>query len=204
MFYYIEGTLVHRDTTTAVLDCGGVGYGLTISYITSEAISAKMNTRTRLMTYLQVREDGVELFGFLNNEERDCFLLLTSVSGVGPKAAMSILSVMTPERFRLAVCTEDTKGLAKAPNIGAKTAARIILELRDKIAKDFTSQASFTAGAEVAGIATPKQSGKLNDAMEALMALGYDRSTALNGLKGLDTEKLTVSELISHALKKFL
>ncbi len=202
MFYYLEGTLVFRDQMTAVIDCGGVGYKMTISYNTSDAISSKMNTKTRLMTYLQVREDGVELFGFLNNEERDCFMLLIGVSGVGPKAAMSILSVMTPDRFRFAVCTEDTKGLAKAPNIGAKTAARIILELRDKISKDFGSETPVSGGN--ASLSTPVSNGKLNDALEALMALGYDRSTALNGLKGLDTEKLSVSDLIAQALKKFL
>ncbi len=203
MFYYLEGTLVHRDPTTAVLDCAGVGYRLTVSYQTSDALADKMNTRTRLMTYLQVREDGVELFGFRNNDERDCFMLLIGVSGVGPKAAMSILSVMSPDRFRFSVCTEDTKGLAKAPNIGAKTAARIILELRDKISKDIMSGVT-TATPDTASAATPMSNGKLGDAVEALMALGYDRSTALNGLKGLDAAKLSVSELIAGALKKFI
>ncbi len=203
MFYYIEGTLVHRDPTTAVIDCGGVGYRLTISYQTSDALADKLNTRTRLMTYLKVSEDGVELFGFSGNDERDCFLMLIGVSGVGPKAAMSILSVMTPDKFRFAVCTEDTKGLAKAPNIGSKTAARIILELRDKISKDVMNGVT-TATPGGATVAAPVGNGKLNDALEALMALGYDRSTALNGLKGLDAEKLSVSELIAAALKKFI
>ncbi len=203
MFYYLDGTLVYRDPTTAVIDCGGVGYRLTISYMTSDALASKLNTRTKLMTHLQVREDGVEMFGFINHDELECFRLLTSVSGVGPKAAMSILSVMNPERFRLAICTEDTKGLAKAPNIGAKTAARIVLELRDKIAKDFASTPATSSGS-VTTNTPPVGTGKLNDAVEALMALGYDRSTALNGVKGLDTEKLSVSELIAAALKKFL
>ncbi len=202
MFYYLDGALVYRDPTTAVIDCNGVGYRMTISYMTSDALASKMNTRTRLMTHLQVREDGVELFGFINNEELECFKLLIGVSGVGPKAAMSILSIMNPERFRLAVCTEDIKGLAKAPNIGAKTAARIVLELRDKVAKDFTS-APATAPSGTAATA-PVGNGKLNDALEALMALGYDRSTALNGLKGLDVEKMSVSDLIAAALKKFI
>ncbi len=202
MFYYLEGTLVYRDPTTAVIDCGGVGYKLTVSYQTSEALANKMNQRTRLMTSLQVREDGVELFGFSTNDERDCFTMLITVSGVGPKAAMSILSVMTPDRFRFAVCTEDIKALSKATNIGKKTAERIYIELRDKIAKD-TMSGSFPTG-DSSAVATPVANGKLNDAAEALMALGYDRSTALNGLKGLDTEQLTVSELIAQALKKFL
>ncbi len=203
MFYYLEGVLVHREPTVAVLDCNGVGYKLTVSYQTSDALTSKMNARVRLMTYLQVREDGVELFGFSDNDERDCFMLLIGVSGVGPKAAMSILSVMTPERFRFAVCTEDTKGLAKAPNIGSKTAARIILELRDKVSKDVMSGVTSATPGNTA-TAAPMSNGKLGDAVEALMALGYDRSTALNGLKGLDTEKLSVSELIAQALKKFI
>ncbi len=204
MFYYIEGTLVYRDTTTAVLDCSGVGYKLTISYQTSDALTNKMNTRTRLMTYLQVREDGIELFGFSDNDERDCFMLLIGVSGVGPKAAMSILSIMTPDKFRFAVCTEDTKGIAKAPNIGPKTAARIILELHDKIAKDIMNGTASAMPDSGSAPALPMTSGKVNDAVEALMALGYDRSTALNAIKGLDTENMTVSEIIAQALKKFL
>ncbi len=203
MFYYIEGTLVYRDATTAVLDCGGVGYKLTISYQTSDSLTNKMNMRARLMTYLQVKEDGVELFGFSDNDERDCFMLLIGVSGVGPKAAMSILSIMNPDRFRFAVCTDDAKGIAKAPNIGPKTAARIILELRDKISKEVMNGA-VGATPDGTAAAVPVSNGKLNDAVEALMALGYDRSSALNALKGLDTEKLSVSELIAQALKKFL
>ena len=124
MFYYLNGELALRDINTCVIDCGGVGYKLTVSMITSESLASKLGQKVKLYTYLAVREDGVEMFGFGSNEERHAFNLLTGVSGVGPKAAMSILSVMTPDRLAMAVCTEDIKGISKAPNIGAKTAAR--------------------------------------------------------------------------------
>ena len=129
MFYYLNGELAVRDINYCVIDCGGVGYQLTISLITSESLASKMNQRVKLYTYLAVREDGVEMFGFGSNEERTAFNLLTSVSGVGPKAAMSILSIMTPERLSLAIINDEAKAIAKAQNIGAKTAARIILAL---------------------------------------------------------------------------
>ena len=204
MFYYLNGPLVYCDPTCAVIDCGGVGYRLTISANTANALQGKMHLPTKLLTHLAVREDGVELFGFADQAELDSFRLLITVSGVGPKAAMSILSSMTPDRFRLAICTEDTRALAKAPNIGSKTAARIILELRDKVADDILGGGSATSTSTSAPVSASVKSGKLSDAMEALMALGYDRSTAMNALKGIDTEKLSVNDMISQALKKFL
>lgn len=201
MFYYLNGTLVLRDASTAVLDCSGVGYRLTVSANTSESIAPRMGMQTKLLTYLQVREDGMELFGFSSQEELDIFKLLIGVSGVGPKAAMSILSVMTPDRVRLAVCTEDTRALAKAPNIGNKTAARIVLELKDKVASDILDGTSLSTSTPATA---PLNKGKLGDALEALMALGYDRSTAMNALRGIDTDKLSVNDIIAQALKKFL
>lgn len=201
MFYYLDGTLAEREAGLAVIDCGGVGYRLTVSLTTSDALSSKVGARIKLYTYLQVKEDGMELFGFRDKDELDCFRLLIGVSGVGPKAAMAVLSIFTPDRFRLAVCTEDTKALAKAPNVGAKTAARIVLELKDKIA-GLTLRTPATGGS-TAGTA-PVSSGKLSDAIEALMALGYDRASAMNALSGLDAEKLSLNDLISQALRKFL
>lgn len=200
MFYYLNGELALRDINSCVIDCGGVGYKLTISMITSESLAAKLGQKVKLFTYLAVREDGVELFGFGSNEERNAFNLLTGVSGVGPKAAMSILSVMTPDRLAMAVCTEDIKGISKAPNIGAKTAARIVLELKDKFAKDMLPTSSSTKDIGSVGSVAHAASGNLAEATEALMVLGYDRSSVIKALGGIDPS-LDVGMIIKAALK---
>lgn len=199
MFYYLNGTLEYRDATTCVIDCTGVGYKLTVSLTTSNSLVNKMNQTVKLYTYLAVREDGIELFGFAKDEERACFNQLISVSGVGPKAAMSILSTLTPDNFSLAVCTGDVKAISKAQGIGAKTAARIILELKDKISKDM-----MVAGANIDGpksVSMPMSS-SLSEAAEALMVLGYDKNTVLSVLRGIDSQNADVGELIKAALKK--
>ena len=203
MFYYLNGELALRDINMCVIDCGGVGYKLTISMITSESLASKLGQKVKLYTYLAVREDGVELFGFGSNEERHAFNLLTGVSGVGPKAAMNILSVMAPDRLAMAVCTEDIKGISKAPNIGAKTAARIVLELKDKIAKDFITSAGSEKSAGSVGSAphASTTSGNLSEATEALIVLGYDRSSVIKALAGIDPS-LDVGMIIKAALKK--
>jgi Holliday junction DNA helicase RuvA len=203
MFYYLNGTLAVLETPIAVLDCGGVGYQLTVSNVTAALLGDKIGKHTKLLTHLAVREDGVELFGFGTNEERHAFNLLTGVSGVGPKAAMSILSVMSPDRLAMAVCTEDIKSISKAPNVGAKTAARIVLELKDKIAKDFITSSSTEKSAGSIGATAPHatMSGNLSEATEALMALGYDRSSVIKALGGIDPT-LDVGMIIKTALKK--
>jgi len=203
MFYYLNGELALRDTNMCVIDCGGVGYKLTISLITSESLASKLGQKVKLFTYLAVREDGVELFGFGSNEERNAFNMLTSVSGVGPKAAMSILSVMTADRLAMAVCTEDTKSISKAPNIGAKTAARIVLELKDKVAKEMlpSSSAASSKGIGSIGNVPHAVSGNLQEATEALMVLGYDRNSVIKAISGIDPT-LDVGAIIKAALKK--
>lgn len=202
MFYYLSGELALRDTNTCVIDCGGVGYQLTVSLNTSEALSSRLGQKVKLFTYLAVREDGVELFGFGTNEEKHAFNMLIGVSGVGPKAALNILSVLTPDKLAMAVCTEDIKAISKAPNVGAKTAARIVLELKDKVAKEMPNMTS-KAGASLGNIGASRitMSGNLLEAMEALMVLGYDKNTVTDILKGIDPT-LGVSEIITLALKK--
>ena len=197
MYYYLNGELAHREAALAVIDCGGVGYQLTVSAITSEALAGKLGQKVKLYTFLAVREDGMELFGFGSTEERRCFLLLTSVSGIGPRAAMSILSTMDPNAFSVAVSTENILAISKAPGIGKKTAARVILELRDKIAKERPE----TDAAPAPGGESLPTGGHLNEAAEALMVLGYDKNTAIRALGGEDPST-DVSELIRHALKK--
>ena len=120
MFYHFRGELVYTDSTIAVVDCGGVGYKLSISLNTYNEISDCVGQEIKLFSHLQVREDAMELYGFYSHEELECFKLLISVSGVGPKAAMSILSIFTPDRFSFAVCTEDARALAKASGVPTK------------------------------------------------------------------------------------
>ena len=198
MYYYLNGTLAYRDNATCVVDCGGVGYKCTVSLNTSASLVNSVGEAVKLYTHLAVREDGIELFGFGSESERACFNQLTSVSGVGPKAAMSILSTMTPDKFSLAVCTEDTKSISKAPGIGAKTAARIVLELRDKVSKDMMGtelkQVSLSAQ-------PPAQKGALSEAAEALMVLGYDRNTVMHALSRVNPDLTDVGQIIKAALK---
>ena len=204
MFYYIKGTLALLDPTFAVVDAGGVGYKLTISATTHDAMPPHLTVSeppvVKLYTHMAVREDGVELFGFGSHEELSAFKMLTSVSGVGPKAAMAILSIFTPEKFALAVCTEDKKTISKANGIGPKTAARVILELKDKLMKE--TDLNEAANASIESAAPIKtNSGKLSEAQDALMVLGYSRSEALNALKNIDTQTLELEEIIKKALK---
>lgn len=202
MFYYLNGELALRDINTCVIDCGGVGYKLTISMITSESLASKLGQKVKLFTYLAVREDGVELFGFGSNEERNAFNLLTGVSGVGPKAAMNILSLMSADRLAMAICTEDIKGISKAPNIGAKTAARIVLELKDKVAKEMLPSGGVGKSAgSVGSVPHAAMGGNLAEATEALTVLGYDRSSVIKALGGIDPN-LDVGMIIKAALKK--
>ena len=152
-----------------------------------------------------MREDGIELFCFLSEEERNVFNLLTAVSGVGPKAAMSLLSSFSPDKLIFAVGTEDVKSLARANGIGSKTAARIVLELKDKVSGDLFRQSGATAAnPDGTLIDAPRKSGKLSEATEALTALGYDKSQILAALRGVDIEKLSLEEIITAALRKFV
>ncbi len=201
MFYYLSGELALRDVNMCVIDCGGVGYKLTVSMITSESLASKLGQKVKLYTYLAVREDGVELFGFGTNEERNAFNMLTDVSGVGPKAAINILSVMTPDKLAMAVCTEDVKSISKAQNIGAKTAARIVLELKDKVAKEMLPSSKSDKGIGSVGDVAHTQAGNLGEATEALMVLGYDRTSVIKALGGIDPS-LDVGAIIKLALKK--
>ncbi|MBQ3012667.1 MAG: Holliday junction branch migration protein RuvA [Clostridia bacterium] len=203
MFYYISGKLAYATPTTAVIDAGGVGYKLTISETTYNSLPPRHTVDApiaKLFTYMAVREDGIELFGFASETELSSFKMLLSVSGVGPKAAISILSLLTPEKFALAVCTEDRKTISKANGIGPKTAARIILELKDKLLKE--TDLNEVANSSIESVSPIKtNSGKLAEAQDALLVLGYSRSEALNVLKSIDTQTLELEEIIKKALK---
>lgn len=203
MFHFINGRLDTVRQGFAVIDAGGVGFRLTVSDSTYQSLSQKQGNEVRLFTHLSVREDDMELFGFLSEAELDMFKLLITVSGVGPKAAMAILSVFTPESFALAVCTDDKRSIAKANGIGPKTAARIILELHDKMA-NANAFPAFDDTVSDAAASVPAGGGKLAEAKEALLVLGYNRSEVLNALHDIDTENSGVEDIIRVALKKLM
>lgn len=200
MFYHINGELVAVESNMAVIDCNGVGYCLTISLNTQRYLK-NPGQKVKLYTHFAVREDGVELFGFYDLEERDTFKLLITVSGVGPKAAISIMSALTPESFARAVLNGDTKLISKAQNVGAKTAARIVLELKDKIAKSVSvSDDGEIVVPEVLNAGVEK----VSEAQNALMVLGYKQSEAVAALRGIDVSKLELEDIIREALKKLM
>ncbi len=206
MFYYLCGKLACSEPGFAVVDCGGVGYKLTISTTTYQALpSPRMGGEApvvKLYTHLAVREGDVELFGFSTETELNTFKLLITVSGVGPKVAISILSSMTPEKFAIAVCTNDQKTIGTANGIGPKTAARIILELKDKLMKE--SDADFgklTSTAAPSGRIAARTA--VSEAIDALVVLGYSRSEAMSALKDLDAG-MELQEMIRLALKKLM
>ena len=207
MFYFISGKLAHLDASFAVVDAGGVGYKLTISQATYSQMpphrSVDEKPTVTLYSYMAVREDAVELYGFATEDELSSFKLLITVSGVGPKAAISILSLLSPQKLAIAICTDDKKTISKASGIGPKTAARIVLELKDKLkgqaisADDDTPLANDAA--DILGA-----SDKRADALSALTVLGYTRGEADAVLKKIDTATLEVDDIIKEALKRLM
>lgn len=199
MFYYVKGELVLAEPGTAVIDCGGVGYKLSISDNTLGKLANMDKKEAMLYTYMHIREDALDLIGFATREELAAFKMLISVSGIGPKAAMSILSLLSVEKFALAVSTQNTKAISKAPGIGPKTAARIVLELKEKVAKEFAT----TSSDAVQEVFTPEVSsgGNYAEAENALMVLGYTKAEAQNALKGIPANA-TLEEMVAGALKK--
>ncbi len=197
MYYYLSGTVAHVEPYLAVIDCGGVGYACrTTSYTLSQI---KKGDKAKLYTYLSIREDAVDLYGFATNEELKLFQQLISVSGVGPKAALSILSSSTPANLALSIITGDEKALTCAQGVGKKIAQRVILELKDKLAKGQTISA---AGESVSGPAvTIIPQNKASEAAAALAVLGYSQAEISQALKGVDVESLTLEQIIRQALK---
>ena len=201
MIYHVNGNLELCEPTACVIDCSGVGYRLTISENTYGAIVGHTGERMKLLTYLQVREDGVELFGFKTNDELTAFKLLITVSGAGPKAAMAILSLLTADRLAMAICMDDYKTIAKANGVGPKTAARVVLELKDKMSKQSFSTAVISGGESAAP--TVIAGSNLSEALDALVVLGYSRADAQRALAGIDPS-LDVTKIIPLALAKLM
>ncbi len=202
MFYYLKGELVIVEPSMAVIDCGGVGYSLTVSQSTSGALSHLSDKQNvKLLTHLIVREDGVELFGFYTNEELKLFKMLITVQGIGPKAAMAILSTASVTDIIKAIMNGNQKAIAQAQGVGPKTAARVILELKDK----FGGELSITEGIEAGDVFDISlNSNKAKDAENALTVLGYSRSDIVSVLKTIDCEKYELEDIIKLALAKFM
>ena len=199
MFYYINGTVTELQSMLAVVDCGGVGYALNTTTNTLAAL--KLGEKAKLYTYLNVREDCFELYGFATQSEKRCFEQLISVSGVGPKAALSILSANTPDALAMAILTENEKALMVAQGIGKKIAQRVILELKDKLSKQTPA---FTNGTAVGAGAAPAASSKAADAAAALAVLGYGSAEISAALKGIDADALPLESIIKQALRQMV
>ena len=198
MIYSVRGKVIHLEQELAVIECQGVGYACRTTLNTLSKIQNGKDDVT-LFTVLNVREDAVELFGFATNDELNCFKLLTSVSGVGPKNALGILSAMTPQAFALAVATEDAKTITRAKGVGPKLAQRIVLELKDKLRKE----TALTGTVEIPDLeGLSGGTSNIGEAISALTVLGYTQPEAAKALSGADPT-MEVEELIKYALKRF-
>lgn len=196
MFYSVRGMLVHTEPNLAVIECGGVAFKCFTTTQTMQKLPAR-GQEARLYTYLSVREDALDLYGFASREELNCFKLLISVSGVGAKSALAVLSDLTPDRFALCVAAGDSQALTRAPGIGKKIAQRIVLELKDKVAAGIGT-VSQPSGEAAEGIASA--AGAAQEAVSALSVLGFAPSEAAAAVAKLDSS-LPVEELIRLSLK---
>ena len=197
MIYSVKGEVDHTEANLAVIECGGVGYACRTTFTTLSKLKG-IGSQAKLYTYLNVSQDDVSLFGFYDQQELKCFRMLLTVSGVGPKAALSVLSDIPPEKFALTVATGDYKAITKAKGIGAKTAQRIVLELKDKIAKE---QLSGASSVDFSAVSEAVSGGATGEAIAALVVLGYSQAEAATVISGLDSS-LSTEELIKQALKK--
>lgn len=199
MYSYIKGELVEIMDDVIVVEAGQIGYNI---HIPASMIDNFTGTGqdVKIYTYLHVKEDDMQLYGFLTRDDLNIFKLLLGVSGIGPKGALAVLSVMTPDDLRFAVLGEDAKAIAKAPGIGNKTAQRVILELKDKLSLEDAFEAKT---AHVAETNTNSLSSVKNEAVQALTALGYSASEALKAVNGVElTEDITVEEVLKESLKQ--
>lgn len=197
MFYSLTGKLAHTEPGMAVIDVGGVAFRCAVSMGTLRALP-RTGEEATLYTYLNVREDALDLYGFCTQLELNCYKLLTAISGVGPKAALSILSELSPEDVALSAAAGDAKRFTRANGVGVKLAQRIVLELKDKV-KGLSFDSSGWEGVEPGG---PSAAGNAAQAAEALVTLGYTPSEAAAAVGRLDSQ-LSAEELIRLALKSF-
>ena len=198
MITYIRGILEGMEEDKVIVDVGGVGYGIYMAGTAMGRLPA-LGKEVKIHTHLHVKEDLMQLYGFLTRDELRVFRLLIGVSGIGPKGALAILSVMTTDDLRFAVLGDDAKAIAKAPGVGTKTAQRLILELKDKMSLEDAFEQKFEKTGEPA---ENHAQGTKNEAVQALVALGYSSSEALRALNGIEiTEETDVEEILKMALK---
>lgn len=199
MYSYLKGELVEIFEDTIVIEVNNIGYNVRIPASMIDMLKGR-GQELKVYTYLYVKEDAMQLYGFFTRDDLNIFKLLLGVNGIGPKGALAILSVMTPDDLRFAVLGEDAKAIAKAPGIGNKTAQRMIIELKDKLNLEdaFEAKTAHMAERQTTGVPSVK-----NEAVQALTALGYSSSEALKALNSIElTPELTVEEVLKLALKQ--
>ncbi|MGI5988562.1 MAG: Holliday junction branch migration protein RuvA [Dysosmobacter sp.] len=201
MFYYLEGTVAELLPYLAVIDCGGVGYACKTTNNTLSHL--KKGQKGKVYTYLNVGEGVFDLYGFATQSELHTFRMLLGVSGVGPKAALAILSTGTPDALAMAIITGDEKTLTAAPGIGKKIAQRIILELKDKLAKE-SAATGLDFSSNGTSVNAVSFTNKASEAAQALAVLGYSSAEVAVALKGVDVENLPLEEIIRQSLKKMV
>ncbi len=214
MIAYIKGELAATDVDTVVVEAGGLGYEIYVPASVYEGLPA-LGAQVRLHTYLHVREGGIQLFGFLDRDSLEVFKLLITVSGIGPKGALGVLSVISPNELRFAILADDAKTISRAPGIGAKTARKLILELKDKLHPEdvFGRQLGSTESSAAAGANIASEEAGAADAMNrirreavaALEALGYSATESLQAVRRVELqEDMDTEELLKRALKEML
>lgn len=196
MFYYLNGTVAHKEANLAVIDCGGVGYACRTTTNTLSLLN--LGEKAKLYTYLNTKEDAFDLYGFSTAEELNLFRLLIGVSGVGPKAGLAILSSNTPANLAMSIITGDERALTCAPGVGKKIAQRVILELKDKLAKGQVAAAGESYGGS--GVTIIPEN-KASEAAAALAVLGYSREEINAALRGIDLDNLPLEQIIRTALR---
>ena len=200
MLYHIEGTITELEPGLAVLDCGGIGFGLNVTMNTLSEL--RLGEKTRLFVSEAIGETNFDLYGFKTKSERRCFEMLLSVSGIGPKAALSILSHNSPESLALAIMSGDEKALTVAPGIGKRIAQRVILELKDKISKEMGASESVLPTLTPAAAAA--SGGAVNDALAGLGVLGYSSAEIAPVLKTMNTAGMSAEQIIKAVLKQMV
>lgn len=200
MISYVRGELAAVEPQKAVVDVGGVGYGV---YMSQQALSLlpQPGNEVKLFTYLNVKEDAMQLFGFLTKDDLEIFKLVIGVSGIGPKGGLNILSCMSPDELRFAIMSGDAKAISATPGIGKKTAEKLILELRDKVDIADMLESAVHGGSSEDLRAAEAESGMQAEAVQALVALGYGNAESLRAVRKTSPDCQTVEDILKEALK---